>query len=136
MLGGNFRETSDSIDLFSVEILNTETGQVINGPPLPQYRSFAAAAVNDELFVFTQRTEGGDKRQPNSMWETTSSTFPTPAFIDRAIDSLVIGDCIVFPRSVVYKPFLPPPLFALVPCHARDVIFSCSRQSIHVSRSV
>jgi hypothetical protein len=63
ILGGNFRYTSDSIDLFSVEILNTETGQVINGPPLPQYRSFAAAAVNAELFVFTQRTEGGDKRQ-------------------------------------------------------------------------
>jgi hypothetical protein len=49
ILSGNLRYTSDSIDLFSVGILNTETGQVIYGPPLPQYRSFAAAAVNDEL---------------------------------------------------------------------------------------
>ena len=41
--------------LVSVEILNTETGQLVPGPDMPQHKTFAAAAVNNELLVFANR---------------------------------------------------------------------------------
>ena len=38
----------------SVEILNTDTGQIVPGPDMPQYGSIAAAAVNKKLLVFAR----------------------------------------------------------------------------------
>ena len=87
-------ETDEEGDnLVSVEILNTETGQLVPGPDMPQYSSIAAAAVNKKLLVFARRIEGDhdigeihalETGQPNPTWATTSFTLPTEEFINES----------------------------------------------------
>jgi len=96
--------------LMSVEILNTETGQLVAGPDMPQHITFAAAAVNNELLVFAeQKPVEGDghvgrihtlrQKQPNSTWEITSFSLPTEML---ASEPIVIGDCVVLSSNYVY----------------------------------
>jgi hypothetical protein len=83
--------------LMSVEILNTETGQLVAGPDMPQHNTFTAAAVNNELLVFARSDEGNGKVHtlqqvhPNSTWITTSCSLPDEELV---CDPIVLGDCV------------------------------------------
>jgi hypothetical protein len=104
VLGGS----DDAGELASVEILNTETGQLVPGPDLPQaYGSFVftAGAVNNELLVFA-RSDGGNGKihtlqqvHPNSTWFTTSCSLPNE---DLVCNPIVFGECVVLTTSSVY----------------------------------
>ena len=105
ILGGH----SDEEDkLLSVEILNTETGQLMLGRDLPQYRNMTATTVNNKLLVFAKRIEGDrdigeihvlETGQPHSTWETTASTLPTVRFV---YEPIVIGDCVLLTSTSVH----------------------------------
>jgi hypothetical protein len=97
--------------LMSVEILNTETSQLVAGPDMPQHKTFAAAAVNNELLVFAQQkpVEGDGYvgrihmlRQgwPNSTWKMTPCSLQNKVL---ASEPIVIGDCVVLSRNSVYN---------------------------------
>jgi hypothetical protein len=104
ILGGS----GDAGTLVSVEILNTQTGQLVPGPDLPQaYVSFVftAGAVNHKLFVFA-RSDGGNGKvhslqqaHPSSTWFTTSCSLPNEKLV---CDPIVIGDCVALTPSSVY----------------------------------
>jgi hypothetical protein len=104
ILGGS----GDAGELASVEILNTQTGQLVPGPDLPQaYGSFdlTAGAVNNKLFVFA-RSDGGNGKvhtlqqaHPSSTWFTTSCYLPNEQLV---CDPIVIGDCVALTPSSVY----------------------------------
>ena len=100
ILGGDGEEGGN---LMSVEILNTDTGQIVPGPDMPQYGSIAAAAVNNKLLVFSKRREQRyceihtlRQGQPNSTWETTSFSLRNKYLL---VDSIVFGDCVALSSS-------------------------------------
>jgi hypothetical protein len=106
---GGYDENDD--ERMSVEILNTETGQLVAGPDMPQNTRFAAAAVNNELLMFTQQkpVEGDGyvgrihmlrQRQPNSTWKITPFSLQNKELFDEPI---VIGDCVVLSSNSVYN---------------------------------
>jgi hypothetical protein len=97
--------------LTSVEILKTETGQLVAGPDMPQHKTFAAAAVNNELLVFAQQkpVEGDGyvgkihtlrQGRLNSTWEMTSFSLQSKTLVSQPI---VIGDCVLLSRYSVYN---------------------------------
>jgi hypothetical protein len=101
---GGYNDGGDN-KLMSVEILNTETGQLVAGPDMPQHNTFTAAAVNNKLFVFA-RSDGGNGKvhslqqaHPSSTWFTTSCSLPNEQLV---CDPIVIGDCVALTRSSVY----------------------------------
>jgi len=109
-------------EMTSVEMLNTETGQLVRGPDLPLCQSITAASVDSVLMVFAigivedieidsneLHVMPGEHDssvhlmrygQPNSRWEMNSFKMLTDYSFFK--EPLVIGNCVVFSSDCVY----------------------------------
>lgn len=103
---GGYDEERHCLAIVSIEIFDTETGQLSPGPDMPPGYDHSGAIVDNALVVFSFRGEdeldAGEihfLRHGQSSWTTKSSSFPRSLVGE---DPISIGQCILPTVHSVY----------------------------------